>query len=415
MKTLSTVPVEKNTNQYYWKLSIIVFFVCSTAMAFSSYLTVFLQDIGMSVETIGIIYGFNTFISVLGSLFWGVISDKMGSVKRVLILCLIASIFMWGTIPLFGRIMLPVAIILIPLSAFFRVPPSAGLADNLALQIAEKHNIGFGSIRLWGTVGYVLLGFLLSAIVPFLGIDISFYIYVLLAAISVFCIVTFIKKGEEPKKHLGERRVTLRQMHIGRLFRNYYFMGYLIYLVSLFIPMNASSSFMPYLLKDIGVSTDKLALIVACKSILEVPVLSLTMRLRRRFSLPVLISAQGVIYFAQYLLYFSVRSLTGLIIISLLQGLAGGVELGCGVSYCYELAPDDLKSTAHMLLSTMGSVAGIIGNILGGYVIGFAGIRTLFLGSGAFVAIMSILFLASYPAGKKLFNVPIPKAAKKIS
>ena len=53
------------------------------ASCFCSYLTIFLQSIGWKTSDVGIINSLNSAVGVVSTPFWGTLSDKIRSIKKM--------------------------------------------------------------------------------------------------------------------------------------------------------------------------------------------------------------------------------------------------------------------------------------------------------------------------------------------
>lgn len=63
---------------------------------------------------------------------------------------------------------------------------------------------------------------------------------------------------------------------------------------------------------------------------------------------------------------FLVNSLPTMLVFAAFYGLGNGAFLGTGTNYIYELAPVELRATAHSLFISVAQISGILGNLLGG-------------------------------------------------
>ncbi|MGI6665626.1 MAG: MFS transporter [Christensenellaceae bacterium] len=402
-------------DHYYYKLSFIEFFANCALMAYLSYLTVYLQSVGVSKEEIGIINGLNTMFGAIGSMSCGVLSDKWRSIKKVYVACLLPAIFLYSIVPLVGQISVSALFVLLPLGAMFRMPPSMGLTDNMVMQIAEKRRLVFGSIRMWGTIGYALMGFLLTELSKHLGITISFYAYAAVALIAVLATVLFVKEADVVEKSdTPHKSIPLKEMGFSKLFRNYYFMAYLIY--SCFASFCTSTGFgiLPYLVEDLQISVDHMATVLSLQSVLEIPLLYLTKKLQTKWSLPTLITFHGVLHSLRLLLLSQVGSFLPLALVSMLQGLAGGIEFGSGANYIYYLSPEKLKATAYMLKGVAGSISGVAANFLSGYLVVSIGSRKLFFLIGIIMTATTAFFILSTYLGERVFGQTLPASVKRL-
>lgn len=394
----------KSLTEYYWRFSAIEFVAASVYLAAMGYLSVYLQSTGMDSAQIGIIYSMNSLVSICSTLFWGVASDKMNSVRRALMTCLLLAAIIWPFVPLTIPIEIKgysLAMLLIPLSAFVRMP-IGGLTDNWTLQFANKFHANYGRIRLWGTLGYVLLGLALAAILPFLGVQATFYIYSGLL-IVVFIMALFV--GEETLDKAANKSNSLKDLHIGKLFKNYYFVSYLLFTVIMYC---GSEAFLPYLMEEVGMNPDSIGMLFSFRSLLEMPLLYLVTRLRKRIALPVFILIQGSLYVIMFLCYSCVQGAVLFVIVTMLQGLASGIDIGFGSAYIFALAPNELKSTAHLMSYAMAYLAGMLGSLFGGFFVELAGIRDYYLVIGFTIGGALLLYMLSFVFGTKVLKIPLP-------
>ena len=95
------------------------------------------------------------------------------------------------------------------------------------------------------------------------------------------------------------------------------------------------------------------------------------------------------------------------------QGIGGGLFIGVGTNYVYSLAPDHLKATAQTLNGAMNSVAGIVGNLLGGVLIAMVGVKAFYFIAGCMIFGAVVLFLLSFPLGQRILKQPLPNAARR--
>ncbi len=378
------------------------------AAAASGYLTVFLQGRGMSSSEVGVIGAINSAVAILAAPFWGAISDKLRSIRKVLMLCLAVGAVLWAAVPLSSSIYLgplALAMVLIPVGSFFRSPASS-LKDSWVVQNANVHRLNYGSMRLWGSISYAIMAIGLSMILPSTGVECTFYIYGI-ATIPLLVLVWRIKDDGQKVKSLS-----FREMQIGRLFKDYYFVTFLIFSVALNMPANTAMSFFPYLIDCVGGDTAQLGLVMGYKALLEIPVLILMVRMRRRFPFPVIIGMAAVMYVAESLLYSVASGMFSLVLISTFHGLGGGILIGAASNYIYGLTPDGLKATAQTVYGSMNSLAGIVGNLLGGYLMDTIGVRSFYCVAGLLILAALAFFTVSFPLGR-LLKKPLPAAAQR--
>ncbi len=380
------------------------------AAATNSFTTVYLQGIGMDPTQVGTISALNSAVSILATPLWGALSDKLRSVKKVFIFATLVSAVLVPLIPVLARHHLgPVLLanLIIPVSCFFRNPTGA-LVDTWVVQASNRQGLNYGGIRLWGSISFAVMSMGLSAILPMIGVQ---YAFVCFSVVAVpLALVAFSIKNDAQTKG---KTLSFREMHIGELFHNYYYVFYLIFAVALNIPLNCSFTFMPYLIESVGADSSLYGIMTGYKALMEIPMLIIMVRLRKKFRMPAIIVAAGICYSAEMMLYSLAGSFTHLMIFVTLQGIGGGLFIGISTNYVYRLAPDHLKATAQTINGATNSIAGILGNLLGGQMIAAFGVKAFYFTAGGMILSAVCLFLISFPLIQKVFKQPLPDAAKK--
>lgn len=405
----------KSKHPHLFTLSIMEFLGYGTSLAALGYLTVFLQDIGMDASQIGTITAVNSVVGMVASPFWGVVSDKLRSLRKTLLICLIAGMVLWHLVPASSNWVLwgfSFIMILLPISNFFRAPVSS-LVDSWAVRSANEHKLNFNTMRMFGALGYSVAGVLLSFLTSKFGVNWAFYVHTMMFAAAV--LLCFMMKNEDRRGAQADvERITFRDLHFGKLFRNYSLITYFIYLVLYCIPLNSGDTFLPYLMEEIGITTDMIGVVMAVRAAMEIPVLLGFHKLRTRFSLPTLLVFQCGCYMLIYFSYAVVKSKVLFLLACCTQGVVSGIEIGCANNYVYALAPDELKSTAIMLGNAMWALSGFLANFIGGLIVQYASIRVYYIVMGIIGFVVTAFFAASFPIGKKYFGVQLPESVKRI-
>lgn len=78
---VASKPREKKSEFQFFKYASLNFLFYIT-MSLGGYVTVFLQSIGFDAQQVGIITALNSGVGVFCSPFWGMLSDKIQSVKK---------------------------------------------------------------------------------------------------------------------------------------------------------------------------------------------------------------------------------------------------------------------------------------------------------------------------------------------
>jgi MFS family permease len=199
-------------------------------------------------------------------------------------------------------------------------------------------------------------------------------------------------------------------MGFGRLFKNYYFITFMIFALFIYLPNTTSNAFMPYLIESVGGESARYGLITGFKALLEVPSLFLMRRLRRYFPLPIMLAGAAVFYCMEALLYANASSMTHIVLIQIFQGLGGGLLIGSSANYLYSLSPPELTSTAQTMNGALGATAAIIGNLLGGALIVLVGIRRFYFMVSGTLLFALVFFVLTLFLGIRVLNKKLPSS-----
>lgn len=381
------------------------------ATATASYLTVFLQKNGFDATQVGLINSINSAIAICAAPFWGMVSDRMRSLRRVFIICMCVGMLFWALVPLSAQYTIgsvAVLFFIIPIGSFFRMP-AGSLFDAFVVQSAAHSGVVYGSVRIWGSISYAVMCFILAAVLPLTGIEITFYLYGLLFLPLIILMVKLKDPGTDGRSM--QKPTSLREMQLNRLFKNYHFVSYLIFSIAFTMPMNTSLTFLPYLIEQVGGDSAQLGMFFGYKALLEIPMLLLVQPLRRRISLPSIMLLSAGLFAAEFLLYTVAPSSGAVLAIQTLHGLAGGLSIGVASNYVFALAPEGLNGTAQTVNGSMNSIAAIVGNLLGGMLITSVGIRNFYLVSAGIVLAAGVYFIAALRFGRSVLHQPLPDRA----
>src|SRR5207249_243750 len=117
------------------------------------YLGLYTRDLGFTSFQIGVISALTPLSKILFPPVWGIIADRSGSRKSLILVTTTLSILAFSA--LFGvRTFVAVALAILAY-AFFHAPILA-LSETLVLEESARTGLAYGRIRVWGSVGYLL-------------------------------------------------------------------------------------------------------------------------------------------------------------------------------------------------------------------------------------------------------------------
>jgi PPP family 3-phenylpropionic acid transporter len=395
-------------NPAYFRLSSISFlFWFGTAS--SVYFTVLLQKNGFSAAQVGVVNAINSVVTIVATPFWGMMCDKFRSIRNVMLFTIGFGIVLWAIVPLSLKVYIgPLALVylIVPIGCFFRNPYSS-LMDAYTVQRCDRDGLTYGHVRLWGSISFTIASMAYFFILPHTGVEISFVLYGV--TLLPFIILMWHSRDPDVAAAGGPRKaLTFRQMGFGRLFKNYYFLTFLLFALFVYLPNTTSNAFMPYLMESVGGESARYGMITGLKALLEVPSLLLMRSLRKKFPLPAMLACAAALYGIEALLYANASSMTHIVFIQVFQGLGGGLLIGSSANYLYSLSPPELTSTAQTINGALGASAAIVGNLVGGSLIVAVGIRRFYMMVSATMFSALIFFVFTLFIGIRVLNKKLP-------
>ena len=362
------------------------------AWSFSSYANVYLQKNGFTSAQLGVLNSAASVVSIFAMAFWGIVSDRINSIRRTFLVNLLPGALLFLLIPFIPRSLrfwTPLMFCYYPLMNFFR-SPTCTLLDNFTVRSCAAKGLNYGKIRSVGSFTYTVAALLASLIVTRYGsTEPSFVI----SGLLLLPVLLLLARAYDPKAAVRAGSGAKLGKAAAELFTEYYYVTFLVFILLFYIPFTAAESFIIYFMNDIGVSNSLYGVLLAAKAGSEVPVLLLMTELRAKFKQRHLILAACTLMSLQSLLNgLFAENLIGVLAFGVVYGLGSGVFVGIVSHYVFGLAPERLKATAHTLYVAVTSIAGIIGNSVGGFAYQLIGARPFYTAVGS-AMLLAVAFL----------------------
>ena len=158
------------------------FSVFATAAIIVSYMPLYFQSLGFTSVQIGLLYSLGPLISIVSNFIWGVTSDRMQTIKKVLLILLLSQIVLsiaLGYATTYGAV-----IVLLTAFNFFYYP-IAPLTDSLAIVTTQSSGRSFISVRVFGSIGFACSALLFGFILGYAGAAYTIYVVLALGILSI--------------------------------------------------------------------------------------------------------------------------------------------------------------------------------------------------------------------------------------
>lgn len=364
------------------RLSLFVTVLYASFAVNSFYLPLYFQYKGLSTHEIGMAMAAGALASIFGQPFWGLVSDRYKTIKKVLVPLVFCGLVV--SAPLFLSNTAILIILFMILSMFFF--SSAGpLADSLVMKFAYENNRSFGSIRLWGEVGVGIGALLIGMAIEWTGMG---YLYGMFAFLVVMALLSMYGLPDA-KPHA----IPVTKQSLKRLFATRPFLLYLLLMLIVAVPHRMNDVMMVLFLSELGASESLTGTAWTVATMCAVPTMAaLGFLIRKYGELPLVIVAVFC-YAIRWFVYSFATEPIDIIFAQSFHLLTFPVVFVASVQFVFKIVPDELKSTGQTIFtSVFFGIGGIIGNASGGWIMQTFGAKSMYL-TGSVMSILCMLSL----------------------
>jgi PPP family 3-phenylpropionic acid transporter len=377
----------------------------AAAGAWVPYLTLYYRELGFQLGEIGGLLALASLVGLVAAPAWGSLSDRRHGSPSILVAA--SGTALAGTTLLalgpdiFGAkgLAVPVGAALLGCGIAGTLP----IIDARALETAGAARSGYGPLRAWGSLGYVISALVTGAIVEATGTR-------SLLAVQGVCLAAtgLIGLTLRPPSAPRGRRYGSPFRDAGRLFGP---RGLGVFVLGSFLAwlgMSLVLSFTPLRFDELHAGATLIGLGGAIAAGIEVPLMLSFPRLAARFG-PNRLLIAGAIFLMLRSVVAAVATSPGLLLAaSVFAGLGYALFLVAGVVYVSTHVPRELAATAQGIFQGVGSsLSQVTAAALGGTIAGVAGIQGLFmLAAGLGVGATLIVAIAVRASGSDRYPRP---------
>lgn len=389
-------PLSSNAKLNFASFYFLVFFGFG---ALFPLLSVYLNDsIGLSGTQIGIIMSISPVVTILAQPLWGITSDYTQKPKLVLMLTILCTALIG-----IGFSFVSSYVWLIAVAALLAVTQSAAvpISDSLALSYVQKTNGNYGSIRLWGALGFAVAVLVVGRLAETFSLSVIFYVFALmLIASSIFA---WNLPGES-----NSLQVNIRS-GISRLIKMPRFLLFLVTTFLIFGPILANNFYFGIFIRDIGGTLTGVGLAFMLGAGSEAPFMKFAGNWIKKFGMLQILIFAGSVSGLRWLVYFFEPSLYLVFATIIAQGFSVGLFIPAALQYVRDISPSSVRVTAVSLYSAVGNGLGSwFSTFVGGMILDAYDINHVYL----FYSLLTfsgllLLIVIMLIDRKKRFNVVI--------
>lgn len=343
----------------YWRLSAYYFFYFGFVGAFSPYFTLYLQSIDLTATDIAILMSLMQVMRVVAPTMWGWLAEHFG--RRLLIIRLSAIASLAGFAVFFVTTEFAGLFVAMAAMAFFW-SAALPLAESLTFAHLGSDASRYGSVRVWGSMGFILAVLAIGYLLDFMPIDTVLWINTLVFVGIAICAFTLPEAARPPVHREGaSMRETLQRPEVQALLGACFFMS---------AAHGALYVFYSIYLVDHGYGKSFIGWMWTLGVLAEIAVFMLMPRLMRRFPMRgILIAAFACAVLRFAMIGWGVESLVLLLIAQLMHGATFGAYHAAAIAAVNQWFGGKLQSRGQALY---GSVSFGAGGMFGGLLSGFA-------------------------------------------
>ncbi|MEC0093922.1 MFS transporter [Paenibacillus macquariensis] len=364
------------------------FFSYGAIAIYSTYFAIYLQSIGTSTLEIGALMAGGPIVSIIANPLWGYLSDRLGNIRRILIIMLTGNLLVMQLVFLADSYTL---IYTFMIMFFFFQMPLFSQSNSLILNSIEGTSHKFGAFRLWGSLGWAVLAVGAGPVIGQIGIDKLWVVYDIMMLIAIGLTFT-LPRGTSSST--GSGRVNYRTMFSNRTFLLFLIIGLVIS-----IPNAMNSTFVGLYIADLGGNSRMIGWAAFFASIFEIPVFLLLDRYLKKDvrTMVLCLTVVSILYSLRWLLMSSVDTAMQIICIQTIHCLTFGAFYYIGTQLTAMIVPMEFRASGQAVYAlTWGGLSGIAAGFIGGWMFDHSGPQSMYMLGGGMAAVGAISFALLY-------------------
>lgn len=339
------------TGSFYYLLSFL------SSGSYGPFIYVYYSDLGLSGGQVGWLASLFPLMMMLLATPLASLADRKNQRVRILqgsLFGVAILVLLLGTASTFSAI----AWLMLLLAIF--ASPIMSVSDSLIARMAERYNLNYGGMRLWGSMGFATSAMVFGALWQRWGFEPMF----LVGSLLFIPLIWIASRLEEvPVNRQQARRP------VSDLFRD---SGLVLLLIATFLASISNSLSMTFggiYARSLGGGNFLIGLMTAFAAYFEPPTMFYSDRIARRLRRPNSVILSFGLMAAAFLGYSWVTNPNALLFFSILKGIGYGLWFPITVRIITKRTPEEWASTAQSLLTVgMFGLAPLVAGPLGGLI-----------------------------------------------
>ena len=324
------------------------------------YLGLFLDGRGFTSAQIGELFALITMARIAGPTLWASLADKTGKTLHVLQFgCCLTVVSFVGVFWAYGFWWLTLSMGLMMMFWTAVLPQ----LEVITLKQTHTAGVSYGKVRLWGSVGFIVLTVMTGQLLDYWGSEVP--VYVSIGVLSLLFFSTLLISHSEPEE--AEKSATTSNWHS---VIQPVFIVFLLSATLLQMSFGAYYGFFALYMRDLGYSGQITGLMIALGVLAEIFIFLISTRLIGRFGVKwVLVGSILLTALRWYLLGYHAEMLALIGLAQLLHAFSFGLTHAASVFFIHKYFETAFQSRGQAIyISIAFGIGGAMGNWLAGII-----------------------------------------------
>jgi PPP family 3-phenylpropionic acid transporter len=353
-----------------WTIRLVFFFNVGSSAFLMPFLSLYFSGVGLNGAQIGLASMVAGIAGLLAAPAWGRWNDLTAHPRRLLQVGLCATALFQLILSQQSTFLWIIGIISLESITGAGIEP---LLNILALKTTQSiKRVGFGSVRLWGSLGWAIFALISGWVIEQTSLRSGFYgsaAFLIISTLTLGLMSQGLADHPVHPTHFVESQngqLSLKAV-INSLFSNRTMIGVSLTMIAIWMAGNGLHQFQPIYMKQLGARESLIGLTATLAALVELPAMLLADRLLQRYP------ATTVIRLALYLSSIRVGwvllwpSLSVIVMSEAINAVAFSLEWVALVNFIHLHAPFEQASTVMALFSvTLSSLVRILASPLSG-------------------------------------------------
>jgi PPP family 3-phenylpropionic acid transporter len=357
-----------------------------------SYFPLYFKTLGYSTIQIGLLYSIGPMLGIISNIFWGLMSDKFRTVKKIMIGVLLGQLIMALFVfqgASFGVLMLLMA------AFFFFQSPSNSLTDSLTLLTIQGSRKSYASFRVWGSIGFATASIIFGIVLKQYGADLTVWLCLGTIGISL-TLSTLLTDGQRTSRKKLEFSGLLQVIRSSR------FLLFMLIVMIASVAHRFNDGFLALFLQQLGADQTIVGWSWMVSALSEVPIFFLLSKYGHRYKELPLLVISSFVYVIRFILMSQVTNPSWVIAIQAMHSISFGIFLFTVIRYIGRIIPDEYRATGQAILAVVWSgIAGLLSGALGGWLFRDWGPHVMYGVGSLLSAVAMVSFLLMHLLNKE--------------